>query len=198
MTRRRRNMTPSVYGLVVVVVAAKLAFSLYAFHRPAETPESPVWHSAVAMAQDSTAPAPQGPAEPAASGPSVDKAGGPRPLGERAKLEAEKRQIERERKHLEALRQELQIKIAELSELQTQIRSQMEKQDVLRDKKIKHLITIYSTMPAKKAGPLVEQLEMDVVLRIFMGMKGEQVGQIFPYLSAEKAAKISEMLVSYK
>jgi flagellar motility protein MotE (MotC chaperone) len=49
-------------------------------------------------------------------------------------------------------------------------------------------------MPPKKAASLIEKLDMNVIISLFSSMKGENVGQILPYVSAEKAAAISERL----
>ena len=112
----------------------------------------------------------------------------------RAEIEMERRQLERERKQLAALKQEIQAKIARLSEIQDSIQRQLDEQKTILDNKIKHLIKIYTTMAPKKAAALIEKLDMEIIIELFSTMKGEHVGQILPHVSAEKAAKISERL----
>jgi flagellar motility protein MotE (MotC chaperone) len=112
----------------------------------------------------------------------------------RAQIEKERQLLEKERKRLTALKQEFDAKLLELTELQNAVQSKIEEQKTVRDTRIKHLIKIYTTMPPKKAGTLIEKLDMEVVIALFSGMKGENVGRILPHVSAEKAAKISERL----
>jgi flagellar motility protein MotE (MotC chaperone) len=112
----------------------------------------------------------------------------------RAEIEMERRQLERERKQLAALKQEIQAKVARLSEIQDSIQRQLDEQKTILDNKIKHLIKIYTTMAPKKAAALIEKLDMEIIIELFSTMKGEHVGQILPHVSAEKAAKISERL----
>ena len=112
----------------------------------------------------------------------------------RAEIEMERRQLERERKQLAGLKQEIQAKVARLSEIQDSIQRQLDEQKTILDNKIKHLIKIYTTMAPKKAAALIEKLDMEIIIELFSTMKGEHVGQILPHVSAEKAAKISERL----
>ena len=112
----------------------------------------------------------------------------------RAEIETERRQLERERKQLTALKREIEAKVTRLSEIQDSIQRKLDEHKMIHDNKIKHLIKIYTTMAPKKAAALIDKLDMGVVIELFSKMKGEHVGQILPYVSAEKAAKISEQL----
>ena len=112
----------------------------------------------------------------------------------RSEIEMERRQLERERKQLTALKREIEAKLVRLSEIEESIQRKIDEQETIRNNKIKHLIKIYTTMAPKKAAALVEKLDMEVVIELFSRMKGEQVGQILPYVSAGKATKISERL----
>jgi flagellar motility protein MotE (MotC chaperone) len=113
----------------------------------------------------------------------------------RAQIEVERRLLEEERKRLATLKEEIDVKLARLEKIQDAIQSKLDKQKALRDERIKHLIKIYTAMPPKKAAGLIEKLDMTVIISLFSRMKGENVGQILPYVSAEKAAAISECLV---
>ena len=112
----------------------------------------------------------------------------------RAEIETERRQLERERKQLTALKHEIKSNLIRLSEMQESIQKKLDEQKMIRDNKINHLIKIYTTMAPKKAAALIEKLDMEVIIELFSKMKGENVGQILPHVSAEKAAKISEHL----
>jgi len=113
----------------------------------------------------------------------------------RAQTEVERQRLEEERKRLTTLKQEIDLKLVRLEKIQDAIQSKLDEQKAFGDQRIKHLIKIYTTMPPKKAAGLIEKLDMDVIISLFSSMKGENVGQILPYVSAEKAAAISERLV---
>lgn len=113
----------------------------------------------------------------------------------RAQTEVERQRLEEERKRLTTLKQEIDLKLVRLEKIQDAIQSKLDEQKAFGDQRIKHLIKIYTTMPPKKAASLIEKLDMDVIISLFSNMKGEDVGQILPYVSAEKAAAISERLV---
>lgn len=115
----------------------------------------------------------------------------------RAEIEMERRQLESERKQLTALKEEIEAKLVQLSKIQDSIQSKLETQETIRNDKIKHLIKIYTTMAPKKAAALIEKLDMEVIIELFSKMKGENVGKILPYVSAEKAARISERLANF-
>lgn len=112
----------------------------------------------------------------------------------RNEIETERLQLERERKQLMALKQEIEAYLIQLSEIQDSIQRKLDEREMIRENKIKHLIKIYTTMAPKKAASLIEKLDMEVIIELFSKMKGENVGQILPHVSAEKAAKISEHL----
>ncbi len=112
----------------------------------------------------------------------------------RAQLEKEGERLKEERKRIEALKQELDEKFVKLTKIQDAIQSKLDEKKILQDKRIKHLIKIYTTMPPKKAAALIEKLEMEIIIAVLSKMKGENVGQILPYVPPEKAAAISERL----
>ncbi|CAN2048262.1 flagellar protein FlbB [Candidatus Magnetomoraceae bacterium gMMP-1] len=124
---------------------------------------------------------------------------------QKKELERERQRVNQERRQLEVLKKEIDIKIARLSEIQDTVQQKIDEQKALikkhnelqqeaLDKKFKHLLKIYSSMPAKKSAALIDKLDMDVVVRLLSKMKGENVGQILGYVSPEKAARISERL----
>ncbi len=154
----------------------------------------PVLDSRPALAEDADSPTPSQPSLNSQNvGASVEIL-----ECKRAEIETERRQLERERKQLTALKQEIEAKIIQLSEIQDGIQRKLDEHKTIGDNKIKHLIKIYTSMAPKKAAALIEKLDMKVVMELFSQMKGEQVGQILPHVSSEKAANISENLAKRK
>jgi len=112
----------------------------------------------------------------------------------RLQIEKERRELKEERQRLDALKQEIAKNLAKLTEIQTAVQGKLDERKALREERVNHLIKIYTTMPPKKAAALIDKLEMEVIVSLFSRMKGDNVGQILPYVSSEKAAKISERL----
>jgi flagellar motility protein MotE (MotC chaperone) len=125
----------------------------------------------------------------------------------RKALQEDEARLKKERTSLDALKQEIEEKIVELTELQKKIEddlnqkaalaSQQEKKiDEAELQKIKQLVKVYSSMKPKNAAAIVDKMDMNVVFQVFSNMKGEQVGEILSYVNQERAAKISEWLVT--
>jgi flagellar motility protein MotE (MotC chaperone) len=96
------------------------------------------------------------------------------------------------------LREEIDTRMAELNELQNSLTAKAktlaEKEKVIQDTKIAHLVKLYSTMEAKKAADILDRLQIDTVVRILGNMKGKEAGGIMAMLPLEKGAIISEKL----
>lgn len=114
----------------------------------------------------------------------------------RSEIETEREMLEMERQKLAAIKQEIETKLVKLAEIREELQRKLDEQKAIQDARTKHLIKIYTTMPPKRAAALIEKLDMKVILELFSGMKGEQVGAILPHVSEEKAAKISELLAN--
>lgn len=112
----------------------------------------------------------------------------------RLQIEKERRELKQERERLDALKEDIAGKLVRLAEIQAEIQTKLDEKKAIREERVKHLIQIYTTMPPKKAAALIDKLEMDVIVSLFSRMKGDNVGQILPYVSPEKAANISERL----
>ncbi len=110
-------------------------------------------------------------------------------------LKKERRRIQRKREQLLVLEKEIEKKLIELSKLQDKIKETITKKNEAHERKIKHLIKVYTSMTPKKAAGLIEKLNIDIVIEIFSKMKGDRVGKILSYVTPEKAAVISERLI---
>jgi flagellar motility protein MotE (MotC chaperone) len=112
----------------------------------------------------------------------------------RMQLEQRERRLKEEEERLTELKKEIEEKLSKVTRIQEAVQSDLAQKEAVQNERVKHLIKVYQTMPPRKAAVLVEKLDMDVIIALFSQMKGENVGQILPYVSAEKAAKISEQL----
>ncbi|SHK76144.1 Flagellar motility protein MotE, a chaperone for MotC folding [Desulfatibacillum alkenivorans DSM 16219] len=199
--KNKRNLKGApIFILVAAIILAKLGISLVLMAQPdlqvnlepgmamAQTPEEDAAADpANQEGRDSTAPA-------AAMGESEAAAEDSNMALTPEEMEAHK--LERERKELELLRTEVEGKIAELEAIQKEIYAQLEQLEGAFNAREKHLIKILSEMPAKKSAPMIDKLEIDLVVKLFAKMKSDKVASILPYLEPVKAAEIGEKLAS--
>ncbi|MFH0728891.1 MAG: hypothetical protein V2B19_21460 [Pseudomonadota bacterium] len=125
----------------------------------------------------------------------------------RKALQEDEARIKKERASLDSLKQEIEEKIAELTVVQKKIEEDLSQKAALASQqekkmedaelqKIKQLVKVYSSMKPKSAAAIVDKMDMNVVFQVFSNMRGEQVGEILSYVNQERAAKISEWLVT--
>ncbi len=118
------------------------------------------------------------------------------------KKEKELLQKEAELKKMEAelipLKEEIDTRMAELNDLQNSLtaysKKLAEREKVIQDTRIAHLVKLYSSMEAKKAADILDKLQIDTVVRILGNMKGKEAGGILAMMPVEKGAIISEKL----
>ena len=60
--------------------------------------------------------------------------------------------------------------------------------------KIKRLTAVYEGMKAESAAPVISQMELSTVVKMFLRMDEKQVGKILSFLPPEKAVTISQAL----
>ncbi|WP_028314292.1 MotE family protein [Desulfatibacillum aliphaticivorans] len=200
--KNKRNLKGApIFILVAAIILAKLGISLVLMAQPdlkvnlepsmamAQTPaeEAAAADQPNQGGRDSTAPAAaMGEGEAAAEDSNMAL----------TPQEMEAHKLERERKELELLRTEVEGKIAELEAIQKEIYAQLEQLEGAFNAREKHLIKILSEMPAKKSAPMIDKLEIDLVVKLFSKMKSDKVASILPELDPAKAAEIGEKLTS--
>ncbi|MDX8395664.1 MAG: hypothetical protein R8K22_04540 [Mariprofundaceae bacterium] len=108
---------------------------------------------------------------------------------------AEKERALSEREALAKKAEEQAIeRIAELEQLETRIKDLLQQEKSINDKKIKRLTAVYEGMKAQKAAPVIAQMKLNTVVKMFSRMNEKQVGKILSFLSAKKAVQISQAL----
>lgn len=109
-------------------------------------------------------------------------------------LRRRQEELQRQEQVLQSLERELDAKLNRLQELETRIQAMLNEADALKDKKIKHLVDVYSNMKPKEAAKALEVLEEPVAVKILSGMRGRSAGEILSFVNSEKAAKLTEAL----
>ena len=96
------------------------------------------------------------------------------------------------------LQKEIDTKFEELNELQNSLtayaKQLADKEKALKDTKIGHLVALYSAMEPARAAVIMDQLDINIIVRIMANMKGKSAGKILAAMAPEKGAMISEKL----
>ncbi|MDQ7002623.1 MAG: hypothetical protein Q9N02_08080 [Ghiorsea sp.] len=85
-------------------------------------------------------------------------------------------------------------KITELLQLEARIQSMLAEEQSIKDKKIKRLTAVYEGMKADRAAPVIAQMNLGIVVKIFSRMSEKQVGKILSFLKPKQAVVISQAL----
>lgn len=119
------------------------------------------------------------------------------PGGEESQaLSRREEELRRKEQSLKQLEGEIDEKLARLQKLETKLSAMIKQAEEIKDKKLKHLIDVYSNMKAKQAAVVIETLDPDTAVKILAGMRGRQAGEILTNVKAERAALLTEMLTS--
>lgn len=103
-------------------------------------------------------------------------------------------ELNRREQALMALEKRIDEKLVRLTELETKIDTMLKEAKEVQDKKLRHLVDVYSNMKARQAAQVLETLDEDIAVKILAGMRGRQAGEILTNVRADKAAKLSESL----
>lgn len=113
-------------------------------------------------------------------------------------LKEKEADLKRREEELIPLKNEIDTKIEELNDLQASLtlfaKNLAEREKALKDSKIGHLVSLYSSMEAGKAAIIMDKLHIDTIVLILANMKGKSAGQILAMMDPEKGAIISEKL----
>lgn len=97
---------------------------------------------------------------------------------------------------LEALERRIDEKMRRLAELEVSVKAEIAAYRQLSNERVKHLVKIYSSMKPNAAANLMNQTDTDVAVEVFLNMKGEIAGGILSYMDPQKAAVITQRLMS--
>ncbi len=114
------------------------------------------------------------------------------------RLRAKEAELKRKEKELKKLEKIIQQKIEEQKRLAQKIENLIKKAEVLRDKKIKHLVKVYSNMDPARAAQVLEKLDTSLAVKILAGMKGRIAGEILSNMDSKRAAELSEALTAFQ
>ncbi|OBQ50296.1 hypothetical protein SP90_10195 [Halodesulfovibrio spirochaetisodalis] len=103
-------------------------------------------------------------------------------------------ELSRREQELERLQSTIDAKLAQLQTLEKRLKVMLRNAKETQDKKMKHLVDVYSNMKAKQAAQVLQTLDEKISVKILAGMRGRKAGEILTYVRADKAARLSEEL----
>ncbi|MDT8272303.1 MAG: hypothetical protein RRA35_03830 [Desulfomonilia bacterium] len=112
-------------------------------------------------------------------------------------IQARERELELREIQLRDLEAQLETKIRALHELEASVRAEVQTYRQITDERIRHLVKIYSSMKPQAAASLMNNIDKDIAVEVFLNMKGEIAGGILAYMDTKKAASITGKLISY-
>jgi flagellar motility protein MotE (MotC chaperone) len=113
--------------------------------------------------------------------------------------ERKKRQIEdrlanlgRREDQLKGLESSIDEKLKKLDEERRYFAQTIQKEKDLKGERVEKLVALYSKMEPKKAAPVMEKLDKDLVVEMFKQLPQKQVTAILEVMSADKSVALSE------
>lgn len=111
-----------------------------------------------------------------------------------AELDEREEKLKRREAELNELKREIEEKITQLNTAQKKIEKLLAQGQKVKDKNVKHLAVVYSSMKAEKAAKLIERLDEDLTLDVLRQMEEKFVAKILSLLDPDKAVRLSTAL----
>ena len=99
---------------------------------------------------------------------------------------------------LKELEKQVGEKIRQLETLEAAVRTDLQSYKLVSGERVKHLVKIYSSMKPKAAATLMNNCDFDVAVEVFLNMKGDIAGSILAYMEPQKAATITQRLMTFR
>ena len=113
-------------------------------------------------------------------------------------LKEELERIEREKRALAAMRAEIKTEIEKMESSRRQLEILFAKMDERKEKRIGKLVKVYQGMEPTEVVPLFANLDEKIMLAVLFRMKEKKQAAILALMNPEKAADISQKLLTAK
>ena len=100
--------------------------------------------------------------------------------------------LEQREAHLKGLEHSLDEKLQKLEEEMAFFQQTLQKEKKLNDERLGNLVEFYQKMEPKKAAPVFEKLDKDLVVALFNRIPRKQVVTILQLMKPEKSVELSE------
>ena len=111
-------------------------------------------------------------------------------------LKTKQVELNRREQELSRLQATIDGKLVKLQALEKRLQSMLKNAKETQDKKMKHLVDVYSNMKGKQAAQVLESLDEQISVKILAGMRGRKAGEILTFVRPDKAARLSEALTN--
>jgi flagellar motility protein MotE (MotC chaperone) len=100
--------------------------------------------------------------------------------------------LKRREDQLKSLEQSIEDKLRKLDEERKYFAQTIQQEKDMKNERVTQLIGMYAKMEPKKAAPVFEKLDKDLVVELFKKLPQKQVTAILEAMSADKSVQISE------
>jgi flagellar motility protein MotE (MotC chaperone) len=100
--------------------------------------------------------------------------------------------MEKREAYLRELESAIEDKVRALENEKVLFQQSLQREKDLADDRLANLVEYYKKMEPKKAAPVIEKLDKDMVVKLFNKLPQKQVTQILAGMSAEKSVEITE------
>jgi flagellar motility protein MotE (MotC chaperone) len=116
----------------------------------------------------------------------------------RSTVEKHEREVEAKDGLLKAAEARIDGKIAQLQDLEKNIKGLLSQYDGQKQQEIEQLVRIYSAMKPQEASKIFETLDMPILLALVQKMKEAKVAPIMAQMTPAKATALTEAITSRK
>lgn len=109
-------------------------------------------------------------------------------------LDTRQKALDQREASLKEAEDQLSQRITELEQLEASIQLRLADEAKIKNKKIKRLTAVYEGMKPEKAAPVIADMKLETVVKIFLLMDEKKVGKILSFLPPDKAVAISQAL----
>ena len=114
--------------------------------------------------------------------------------GIKKKLDMRARALDERQRSIEQVEAKIGKRIKDMEDILARINARLQMEESIKSKKIKRLAAVYASMKPAKAAPVIAQMKLPIVVRMFARMDERKVGKILSFLPADKAVQITQAL----
>jgi flagellar motility protein MotE (MotC chaperone) len=114
----------------------------------------------------------------------------------RQQLDARSRDLDMRENLLKAAEKRVEAKVAELKNMEAQVKTELGNRDKAEAQQLKGLITMYETMKPKEAARIFDRLDMKILVEVSTQMNPRTMSSILAQMSPEAAERLTVELAN--
>lgn len=100
--------------------------------------------------------------------------------------------LDRREGHLKSLEKSVEVKLGKLEDEIDFFKQTIQREKVINEERLKQLVKFYEKMTPKKAAPVFEKLDRDLVVALFNRIPKKQTMNILALMNPDKSVELSE------